>query len=367
LHSFVSAYRIRINQVFFRNVDTMKERRGFTLIELLVVIAIIAVLIALLLPAVQAAREAARRSQCVNNLKQLGLAVLNYESTNACLPPTSNYTIVNGINNRFSMKFRLLPFIEQSALYNAANIVLASYIDTSANALPNTTVSRTEVAAFLCPSDENVGHVTEKSTSYPNNLGLNRFYNGWEPDGPAWELGLDSNMCRVTKLSGVTDGTSNTAIFSEFVKGNGRAISTTSKDGRHMYYQSTAGIRDYATDPIVAGQPTPNQKLAQACRNTGTTRIWDYKGERWIHGDPGRGGGYHHILTPNQKSCSFDGNTGPNSNGDSAVTASSNHSGGVNVCFLDGSVKFIKDSVSYATWHAIATRGGGEVLSSDSL
>src|SRR5262249_3851998 len=137
----------------------LKSRRGFTLIELLVVIAIIAVLIALLLPAVQAAREAARRSQCVNNLKQIGLALHNYESGNGAFPP-GNVTARRGYTDptlsqwtSWSPHAMLLPYLEQTALYNAANFSLACCQDAPEAHQTNLTVILTRVSGFLCPSD----------------------------------------------------------------------------------------------------------------------------------------------------------------------------------------------------------------------
>ena len=382
------------------------RRRGFTLIELLVVIAIIAVLIALLLPAVQAAREAARRSQCTNNMKQLGLALHNYIQANETLPPGGSWFGSNSPPTNYlpypgsgfiqyqaaSMKVRLLPFLEQQIIFNSYNFYGGPTTGASTlqftgepyqfgsvprwnyTGAPNITVWTTKLAAFLCPSDANPGNSTIVNngifysgpvgvSNYANNMGVEPWSTNGKLNGPTWYLGgiatSDPNMGNRLSLASVTDGTSNTVVFSEIVKGN----SGQNKQGTGLIYRSTlatmTGLGNYLnfSDAI----------RCQSTQSATATSYYDYKGEFWTHQDSGRGGGYWHITFPNKVAC--DG-WGLYSNAVNAVGTmigpSSNHSGGVNMLFLDGSVKFIKDSIGAQPYYGIATVSGAEALTADS-
>jgi prepilin-type N-terminal cleavage/methylation domain-containing protein/prepilin-type processing-associated H-X9-DG protein len=378
------------------------DRRGFTLIELLVVIAIIAVLIGLLLPAVQAAREAARRIQCVNNMKQIGLAYHNYHSANDAFPPTFT-GITTGIPGGGSVYqdegvlCRLLPYMEQTADYNSINIIFGVRGDTTGSTWDddtmgknvwagiwgriNATANITYVNAFLCPSDGNNGGNNEFlingqnklicTTDYYWNIGTARFYNGGKVNGPSYSPGaLDPSgnpvANNVIKIATMTDGTSNTAVMSESLQSkSGQEL-----DGLGMVYAGP----DPATFATTGTPGNPSDwQAAQYCQNT-PNLAHDY----WWKGEFALSGGhniYSHTQTPNRRSCYWTnvGSTTPGISSDqdyaggaeTMVAASSNHPGGVNVLFADGSVKFVKSTVNFMAWYAIATVAGGEVVSAD--
>jgi prepilin-type N-terminal cleavage/methylation domain-containing protein/prepilin-type processing-associated H-X9-DG protein len=372
-----------------------RRNRGFTLIELLVVISVIAILIALLLPAVQSAREAARRAQCANNLKQIGLAMQNYLSPNVALPPVS-VDIARGSDGKplpqphqnWSQHARLLPYLEQHAAYDAINWSFGArfsdgdtvYVDSNppdnasggSDSIPQMTVLTLQIAAFLCPSDPYPGssgtflvdgaNKRVGASNYPCNIGLNRRIDGGAPD-LSWKLNgpnyvasnWDGAVGPTKTLASFTDGTSTTAIFSEWIKG--QAVPTgAAKDGLSEVYNLGQDSNFYATD----------YQFMQLCNTvpiTSYNQQWQWKGEWW-----GFGGTmiYSHTQTPNRTSCVYHDINQDARGTITMLSASSYHPGGVNVLFMDGSVRFVKSSVNYLTWYAIATPNNNEVVSSTS-
>jgi prepilin-type N-terminal cleavage/methylation domain-containing protein/prepilin-type processing-associated H-X9-DG protein len=416
-------------------MSLVRRGRGFTLIELLVVIAIIALLISLLLPAVQSAREAARRSQCTNNLRQLGLAFQNYVGTTKALPPA--YVAYSpgfgGVDTAsdFSVLARLLPYLEETATYNTINFNVASRwggmtntdvigtpfgstVDCDTFGVMNATAATTQINVFLCPSDTDIPNQSAFVLTpfgnpqrigyynYPINGGTNPFRSsgvltggggGGELNGlvyiPRLQLAIQNPLGvahpemaggslppvvlqniqgeNPLDLSSITDGTSHTVVFSEWVRGDGlqpRGVgwgAQNAKDGLGQIYACSPScfIGQFAN------LPNSDYAFQQICDNqaSGLVQVWTFKGDWWLADKFS----YSHSIAPNRRSCWYSDqglNSGrPWTGAASLVTASSRHPGGVNAAFCDGSVRLISSTISNATWNALGTRNGGEVIS----
>lgn len=314
-------------------------RSGFTLVELLVVIAIIGILVGLLLPAVQAAREAARRMQCGNNLKQLALAMHNYSDTHNHLPAGRN-------TKNMSPLAALLPFLEQANIEN-----LIDWRETWDNPT-NASALALEVATYHCPSDP-MANVPAGwgSTNYRSNQG-SQLLHGLPPTDPAnINYGMaapDGPMIPSTYLrfADITDGTSNTAAFSEHGLGDfSNAISSPTD----TFWPQT--------------HPATPQQAFDDCHTLDTSDLQYQRvsnvGAPWMYGYHSTTT-YFHVFPPQSRSCMFPP-------GRIATSAQSYHPSGVQWARCDGSVGFAPESIDANIWRAVGSRNGGEVVSGAGL
>jgi prepilin-type N-terminal cleavage/methylation domain-containing protein/prepilin-type processing-associated H-X9-DG protein len=363
------------------------NRRGFTLIELLVVIAIIAVLIALLLPAVQAAREAARRAQCVNNMKQIGIALHNYHDTNGAFPPGAliRYLLGNPSSTAYnngdcSVHVRILPYIEQSALYNAANMNFGFFNVTDGGQVKNSTVSVTALATFTCPSSPTPGWNMSGTSGYTARATGNSYFASMgsslefasnqskgPPNGPFPYYGVNGHAIRIADI---TDGTSNTAGFGEWKIGSGILANLNIQDVifSGTYPSGTArnnGTLNFPNPTLVQAFPAWIANCARLYQaNQGRAAKTPTLGEAWAFGLPGYTQGTL-ALPPNARYPNCNVNT-------SAIedvgmfNLSSFHAGGANVVMLDGSVRFLKNSLSNTTLWALGSMNQGEIIDASS-
>ena len=392
----------------------MRTRRGFTLIELLVVIAIIAILIALLLPAIQSAREAARRAQCTNNLKQLGLAAHSYLSQQTTFPPLVQNGSFNVWGNTYGTNglyydpwpldwtASLLGQLDQVPLFNQLNFYVSSgwLGPTRPGWDPqNTTVLATQIAVLICPSEDKkitmIGPGTRKN--YVANVGGPANFMAWsgmlvplKDTPPLAYAGVywNSNSGTTFGMESITDGSSNTALFSETLLGSGPlapiALAATTRVSTYEWFVPLNNFPDQGP----AGGITALQFM-QACKALpGITLsigiLPPANGNIWLAGNPGSSlswDAYNHFMPPNGTSCAAlnDPNVNPGGSGGTglgsttggwgtymdAIPPSSKHPSGINICFADGSVRFIRNQIQYQTWWALGTRNGEEALSSD--
>ena len=320
-----------------KNEKLTSRSRGFTLIELLVVIAIIAILIALLLPAVQQAREAARRTQCKNNFKQIGLALHNYHDTHSVFPSGvfagrgHVYQTAGGIHGS-GWFHQSLPFMEQSSAYTAITGFFAGSGggDKEVYRAPQD-LRRLKLPAFMCPSDPNSGSIIGPSHAdgFQGNyvtcggsvtLGT---YGGWPSANHGNQLDGMFYLESKTKMRDVTDGTSNTMMASEGLsRGNGLEYG-----GPGQYWNG------YWGGPVFSAAQNPNSPVADRIHTCLSTT---------------------NLRAP----CLTIGGAGTNA----GVYARSYHIGGVQILLADGGVRFVSDNINGGTWRSLATRGGGEVL-----
>jgi prepilin-type N-terminal cleavage/methylation domain-containing protein len=349
----------------------MKQQRsrGFTLIELLVVIAIIAILIALLLPAVQQAREAARRSQCKNNLKQIGIALHNYHETynrfvyrkGGTAEPTNNNNLSN--RNRKSGFIPLLPFMDQAPMYEQISAGDATMAPGGPCGWCSWAVWNIQVPGLICPSDTYVPANAQGNTTYAFSIGdsINATVSGTQVRGM-----FAYRTCY--GLQHVTDGASNTVFMSERVRANFGI----GGNQRPLAIEGTqTGLATVNTSPGICLAEVVNGAYVNPATVKGRF------GSVWTDGQPERVA-FNTVLPPNSPSCVNDANANADSNG-GVYSASSRHTGGVHALFGDGAVHFISENIDtgnlgapevtsgpspYGVWGAMGSKAGGDIVGS---
>jgi prepilin-type N-terminal cleavage/methylation domain-containing protein/prepilin-type processing-associated H-X9-DG protein len=386
----------------------IRPPRGFTLIELLVVIAIIGVLIALLLPAVQSARESARRTQCLNNLKQLALAISNYHTQTNVLPAqtTENAGVVGksaAVQWWTSWTASLLPHIEQQPLYNALNFNAPMLEMAPPLSGANTTVALVTIATLLCPSES-----LERSPSFSFSSGASGYTGQFAVSNYAGNYGGPA-MIKACSGTIIPNQGKNNLVFNQIAQSGGKPPTTAGPIRVQMVtdgMSTTALLSEHllAADPLQSSAATPltpgnvagkrglfpvassvvldqasasaAQSFLAACKGlpaTTTATSTGSFGAQWLLSCDfaTANNAYTHFMTPNGISCAgtpdastFISNSTWGGIG-AAITATSNHPGGVHVAFGDGSVKFVKDSIDPRTWWGLGTRAGREVISGD--
>jgi len=329
-------------------------------VELLVVIAIIGILVALLLPAIQAAREAARRTQCTNNLKQIVLAMHNYHDTYGTFPISVGWHS-RGRQENFSDKVMMLPFLEQKSAYDQTDWRRHAWDSGGWHGNDNIQTQSMRLPVFNCPSNVNEVGTGSGNFTYAINMGTT-----YRPphDGTSAQFAGDGNHNGVgayffsprevsgrpsdtaVKFASITDGTANTAAYSEFVIQGGD--------------QSTRGDTKLHRSQVYhwAYNGNTTAKRRQDCLNqTGFSGRPGWRGRSWAWSFIGVGSAYNHTMLPNEKSCH--GYTG-DWLGSTMMAAGSEHPGGCQVGMADGSVQLVTESVEAKVWWAMGTRDGGE-------
>jgi prepilin-type N-terminal cleavage/methylation domain-containing protein/prepilin-type processing-associated H-X9-DG protein len=348
---------------------------GFTLIELLVVMTVIGILIALIIPAVQVARESARRAQCVGNLKQIALAVMQYQGVNGKLP-------MGEMPGDFSPQVAILPYIEQNIIYSSINFIVLNQTGFGSGDREPTwldaisiTAGQARIPMYVCPTEMHTASPDPAWTKgQPSFWASNYAWNSgtWWPRTHSWD-GVFGRSFRIGSrisappdpplgaidLSACTDGTSQTLMLSEVA--NGPIDPSAARTPVSECYQADIGL-DRSVDQVLNSCNAVNWKDGPI-----PWGIWRFKGYPWTNGSLWRNW-FNTLRTPNQ-TCCVDGAFTPINDQYwwfMVKPASSYHPGVVNAAMLDGSVRACKETVSREIWMALSTRAGGEVVSSDS-